>query len=326
MTAASRARLLADLGRYAAAEEEIRIGLAAAPGDPELLVLLAAVLRLQRRHEEALAANTLTGAAACVERAESLLALGRTPEAIGSATEAIGLRPAEPDGYRVLARARAAAGEFGTARDAARQALALGPRSVPSLLVLAEVERLAGRTRAAARATRAALAEDPESPGGRWLIAVLNAERLHVGEAMRGLRALAADHPGRIEGTALAWPVLGLLAGLRRGLGVGVPLVVAVLLAEHRWPPSAGFARAVALVVAGVMAGFAARVLLPAGRLPWRSLGLLPRRRVRAVALVAAAASVTLLLAYAATGGWAPLLLALGATLVLLATGRAERM
>jgi cytochrome c-type biogenesis protein CcmH/NrfG len=241
VTAASRARLLAELGRFDQAEAELRLGLLTRPGDPDLLALLAAVLRLNGRHDDALAAADAAieagpgSAGAHAERAENLIALSRTPEAIEAATEAARLRPAEPEVHRVLARAHAASRDFRQARAAAREALALDARSVPSLLTLAEVERVAGRRRAAARATRAALAEDPENPGGRWLIALLNAERLHVGEAMRGLRELAADHPDRLRAEALAWPILGVLAGLQRGLAVGVPLTVAVRLAAPWW-------------------------------------------------------------------------------------------
>jgi tetratricopeptide (TPR) repeat protein len=315
VTAASRARLLVDLGRYDQAEIELRQGLLARPGDPELLALLAAVLRLLGRHEDALAAaeaavETGPGSAgAHAERAENLIALSRTKEAVEAASEAVRLRPAEPEVHRVLARAHAAGRDFGPARTAARQALAFDPRSVPSLLTLAEVERVSGRRRAATRATRAALTEDPESPGGRWLIALLNAERLQVGDAMRGLRELAADQPARLGGEALAWPILGVLAGLRRGLAVGVPLVVAVRLTERWWALAGCFARAIALVVAVVMVSFAARVLLPAGRVPWRCLAFLPRRGV-ITGLVAAGVSVTLLLTYAVSGHWLPLLLA----------------
>jgi len=49
------------------------------------------------------------------------------------------------------------------------------------------------------------------------------------------------------------------------------------------------FARVVSAVLGAVMAGFAARVLVPAGRLPWRCLRMLPRLMRRAdIALYAA--------------------------------------
>ncbi|WP_203827008.1 tetratricopeptide repeat protein [Actinoplanes palleronii] len=318
--------MLAELGRYDQAEEQLRLGLLDRPGDPELLALLAAVLRVAGRPADALVAADAAVAAepgwagAHAERAENLIALSRAAAAVASAGEAVRLRPAEPEVHRVLARAHLAGRDFGPARSAARQALAFDPRSVPSLLTLAEVERVAGRRRAAARATKAALAEDPEHPGGRWLIALLNAERLHVADAMRGLRELAADHPARLDGQALAWPIVGVLAGLRRGLAVGVPLVLAVRLTARWWALAGCFAQAIALVVAVVMVSFAARVLLPAGRVPWRCLAFLPRRGV-ITGLVAAGGSVAMLLTYAVTGRWLPLLLAVGAVGLLMMSG-----
>lgn len=326
MTAASRARLLAELGRFDQAEAELRLGLLARPGDPELLALLSAVLRLGGRHDDALAAADAAieagpgSAGAHAERAENLIALSRTDEAVEAASEAARLRPAEPEVHRVLARAHAAGRDFGRARAAARQALAFDPRSVPSLLTLAEVERVAGRRRAAARATRAALAEDPAHPVGRWLIALLNAERLHVGDAMRGLRELAADHPERLRAEALAWPILGVLAGLRRGLAVGLPLTLAVRLATPWWNLAGLLSQGIALVVAVVVVSFTGRVLLPAGRMPWRCLALLPRRAV-ITELVAAGVSVPLLIWYAVSARWLPLALATVAAGALIITG-----
>jgi Flp pilus assembly protein TadD len=324
--AASRARLLAGLGRFDQAEAELRLELLSRPGDPELLTLLAAVLRLAGRPGDALTvadaaiAAGPASAGAHAERAEDLTALSRTKEAVESASEAALLNPGEPEVHRVLARAHVAARDFGRARIAARQALAFDPRSVPSLLTLAEVERVAGRRRAAARATRAALAEDPESPAGRWLIALLDAERLRVGDAMRGLRELAADHPARLGGEALAWPIVGVLAGLRRGLPAGVLLVLAVRLTAPRWSLAGFAAQAIALVVGVVMIAFAARVLLPAGRVPWRCLAFLPRRAV-VTGLVAAGAAVALLLGYAVSARWPPLAAAAGAVVVLMISG-----
>ncbi|BCJ46603.1 hypothetical protein GCM10010168_38740 [Actinoplanes ianthinogenes] len=322
----ARARIFAGLGRFDQAETEVRRALLDRPGDPELLTLLASVLRLAGRHDDALAAADAAiaagpaGAGAHAERAENLIVLTRTEEAVAAASEAARLRPGEPEMHRVLARAHAAARDFARARLAARTAVAFDPRSVPSLLTLAEVERVAGRRRAATRATRAALAEDPESPAGRWLIALLDAERLHVGAAMRGLRELAADHPARLGGEALAWPIVGVLAGLRRGVAAGIPLVLAMLLAAVRWPLAELLARGIALVAGVVMVAFAARVLLPAGRLPWRCLRFLPRRAV-IIGLVTVGLSVTLLLAYAVSAQWQPLAAAAVLWLVSVASG-----
>lgn len=358
MTAAARARALAGVGRLAEAEDAVRAGLAAVPTDPELLTLLAGLLRLQGRRGEALtAAGTAVAAAphlagTHLERAECLLLLpvatagdrppgardegpgrrgceaARLAEALAEAEEAVRLEPAHPPAHRVLARARLARKEFDQAREAACRALQLAPDSVPDLLTLAEIERHAGRRDAAGRAVREALARDPQSPDGRWLVALLDAERLRVGPAMRGLRRLAADHPARLDAATMTWPVRGLLGGLRRGLTAGVVLAGLLALSAYRWPGALLLGRAAAVTVAAVPVFFAIRVLVPAGRLPWRCLALLPagtRRAVRA-GLIAAGATVTLLATYAVTARGEPLLLAAAAVVLLLVTGRADRV
>ncbi|MEU4561134.1 tetratricopeptide repeat protein [Actinoplanes sp. NPDC023936] len=363
MTAASRARALAGVGRLSDAEAEVRAGLARLPTDPELLALLAGLLRLQGRRAEALAAADAAVAAAPhlsgthIERAECLLMIPsgteessetspastaspasgpstaesdetRTAEALREAREAVRLDPAHPPAYRVLARVLSSRREFDQAREAARRALALDPHSVIDLLTLGEIERHAGRRGAARAAVGAALAEDPGNPDGRWLIALLDAERLRVRSSLRGLRELAADHPDKLDVTALTWPVRGLLGGFRRGLGVGVPLVVLLAGCALLWPSWELAARAAAATVTLVMIGFGLRVLVPAGLLPWRCLALLPVRTRRAVRAgwVAAGATVALLLGYGVTALALLPVLALVTLAVLLVTGRADRM
>ncbi|WP_285475307.1 tetratricopeptide repeat protein [Actinoplanes sp. NBRC 101535] len=330
---AERARLLADVGRFAEAAEVTRAGLAEAPTDPVLLVLLAGLFRLQGMVEPALAAAERAIAVAPhlagthIERAECLLLSERLDEAVSEAREAVRLEPSLPDAHRALARALALRRDFDEARTAAARALSLDPHSVPDLLTLAEVERAAGRRDAAGAAARALLAEDPDNPGGRWLVALLDAERLHVGAAMRGLRHLAADHPARLDAAALTFPIRGLLAGLRRGLLVGIPLTTLLALAGFWWSPSTLLSRATAVVVAAVMLGFSARVLIPARTTPWRCLPLLPPSQRRAVltAVATAPIAVTFLLAYALTPHPSSLAAAAVALALLLATARADR-
>ncbi|MEU4427928.1 hypothetical protein AB0F81_45520 [Actinoplanes sp. NPDC024001] len=342
MTPASRARMLAGLGRLREAEDAVRAGLIDLPTDPELLALLAALLRLQGRRVDALAAARAAVAAGPqfavthIERAECLLLTSekndaradraRLDEALREAEEAVRLRPAFPPAYRVLARVLTLRRDFDRAREAAERALEFAPESVPDLLTLAEVERQAGRRDAARRAAGDALARDPENPQGRWLIALLDAERMRVGPAMRALRDLAADHPAGLDVATMTWPIRGLLAGLHRGLGVGV-LVAALLAVAGSWlPGSVLVARAAAATVAAVLLVFAGRVLIPAGALPWRCLAMLAARVRWAVlaGLAAAAATVALLVAYAAAGRWQLMALAVVARLLLLVARRAD--
>ncbi|MEV7627526.1 tetratricopeptide repeat protein [Actinoplanes sp. NPDC089786] len=321
-----RARNLAELGRYADAERLLRDGLAEAPGDADLLVLLGYVLRMRLDYpgavavcDAALAADPLL-AGPHAERAESLLAMLRDDEAIVSASEAVRLDPHDPYCHRVLARALAGARRHDHARAAARRALTLGPDSVESLLTLAGVERDAGERKAATEMARRALAYDPAHPYGRWLMAMLDAERLKVGRSMRGLRGVARDDPAHPDVLSMTWPMRSLLSALRRWLGPAVVLVVVPALAGWWWGRvlAAGFALGVA--------GLAARVLIPARATPWRCLRLTPRlfRRAVVAGLVTVGGSVTLLVGYAVSAVTALPLVALGLMPILWLLGLAE--
>ena len=328
----SAARRLAEVGRYDEAERMVRTGLAEAPGSGRLLALLAWVLRLRREYVAALAAADaavtaepdLAGAHA--ERAENLIALVRSADAVAAAEEAVRLDPLDPGGHLVLARALAAHRDLDRARAAATHGLSLAPGSVEGLLTVAEVERDAGHRDEATAAARAALAVDPANAYGRWLIAMLDAERLRVRRSMHGLRDVARDNPARPDVLAMTWPIRGVLSGLRRGLVAGAVLICALLVAAQWWPPVEDFARVLSAVVAAVLTGFAARVLAPAGRLPWRCLRLVPRltRRATVAGLVTAGVAVVLLVAHALTGWWLLAALALAAAPVLWAFGLLE--
>ncbi|MEV4640529.1 tetratricopeptide repeat protein [Actinoplanes sp. NPDC049548] len=305
-----RARHLAEAGRDADAEAELRAALAEEPGDADLLTLLGYVLRRRCDYPGALRACDAAIAAgpaladAHAERAESLMALVRDADAIAAAREAARLAPQEPAGHLVLARALAGAGRHDEARAAARHGLSLAPQSVAALLTVADVERRAGRRQEAERAAREALAIDPESAYGRWLLAMLDAERLRVGRSLRALREVARDDPARPDVISMTWPVRSLLSALRRWLPAAVALVAVVAFAARWWAPAAGASRLLAALFAAVVAGFALRVLVPAGRLPWRCLRLVPGplRRVTVGRAVTVVAMVALLCAYAMTG------------------------
>jgi tetratricopeptide (TPR) repeat protein len=314
-----RAHQLAEVGRYAEAERAVRDGLAAEPASGRLLTVLAWVLRLRRDYPGALTAADAAIAAdpaladAHTERAEILIALLRADDAIGNAREAVRLEPLRPAGHLVLARALSSARRREEARAAAAHGLALDPASVEALLTVAEVEREAGHREEAAAAARAVLAIQPGNPYGRWLIAMLDAEHLKVRRSMRTLREVARDNPARPDVLGMTWPIRGVLSALRRGLPLGALIVCALMLASMRWSLITDFARLLSLVVAAVLAGFALRVLVPAGRLPWRCLRLVPRltRRATIGGLVTAVVAVTLLGAYAVSAGWLLALLAL---------------
>jgi len=329
-----QARHLAEIGRPAEAEARLRAALAAGPADADLLTLLGYVLRQQRDYVAALAACDAAVAAgprladAHAERAESLIALIRDGDAVVAAGEAVRLAPHEPAGHLVLARALAAGRSFADARAAARHGLALAPRSVEGLLTLAEVERNAGGRAAAEEAARAALAIDPANAYGRWLLAMLDAERLRVGRSMRALRDVARENPARPDVISMTWPIRSLLSALRRWFAVAVLLVAAGALVAVWWPPAGTGGRILAGLFAAVVAGFAARVLIPAGRLPWRCLRLVPwlLRRAARGAMVTVGVMVALLIGYAVTGRWWAAVLALAAVPVLWGLGLAEML
>lgn len=270
-----RAHRLAQVGRYEEAEKEARAGLATDPGNARLLTLLASVLRLRRDYAAALATAEAAVAAAPqfadahAERAENLIVMIRARDAVAAATQAVQLDPGEPSGHFVLARALAAAKDYPKARLVAAHGRSLAPNSVEGLLTVADVERDAGNRDAAVAAARAALAISPGNPYGRWLIAMLDAERLRVRRSMRALRDVARDHPARADVVSMTWPIRGVLNGLRRGLAASAALICVLQLIALWWWPTAGpFGRIMSAVLAAVMTGFAARVLLPAGRLP----------------------------------------------------------
>ena len=320
-----QARALAEIGRHADAAARIRAALAAVPADADLLTLLGYVLRRQRDHPAALAACDAAVAAdprladAHAGRAESLIALIRDEQAVAAAGEAVRLAPHAPAGHLVLARALAAGRRFPEARASARYGLALAPHSVEGLLTLADVERGAGHRDAAEEAARAALALDPASTYGRWLLAMLDAERLRVGRSLRALHDVARENPAHPDVISMTWPVRSLLHALRRWFSAAVLLVAAGTLVAASWAPALLANRVLAALFAAVVAGFALRVLVPAGRLPWRCLRLVPAllRRATVAAVGTVVVMVTLLLGYAVTAHWSLPVLALAAVPVL---------
>jgi tetratricopeptide (TPR) repeat protein len=307
-----QAHALADVQRWHDAERAARRGLADEPANADLLAFLSYLLRMQRDYPAALAAADAAVTAdparpdAHAERAESLLALIRDDDAIAAAREAARLDPLRPAGHLVLARSLASAQRFTEACAVARHGLSLAPRSVEALLTVADVERDAGHRAAAEAAARGALAIDPGNTYGRWLMAMLDGERLRVGRSMRGLRDVARDNPARSDVISMTWPIRSLLAGLRRWLPAAIVAVVICTPLAGWWPAAESAGRTLAVFFPAAVLALGARVLLPAGRLPWRCLRLVPRlmRRATIGGLLTVVAILALLIAYAGTGWW----------------------
>jgi tetratricopeptide (TPR) repeat protein len=327
-----RAWHLAEAGRHAEAESMLRAALTTDPADARLLTLLGHVLRRRFDYVSALAACDAAIAArpghadAHAERAESLLCLLRDADAIAAAGEVVRLTPLDSSGHLVLARALASDRRAGEARAAAERGRSLAPQSVDALLTVADVARVAGRREAAEEAARAALALDPGNAYGRWLLAMIDAERLRVGRSMRALREVAGENPARPDVVSMTWPIRSLLSALRSWLAVAIVLVAAAVLAGVWWPAAATVGRIMAALVAAVILGFGVRVLVPAGGLPWRCLRLSPGLLRRAVhgSAVTVGVLVALLIAYAVTGRWWLVVLALAGVPVLWGFGLAE--
>nr|BFE72016.1 hypothetical protein GCM10020092_053170 [Actinoplanes digitatis] len=327
-----RAWHLAEAGRYADAESTLRAALATDPADARLLTMLGFVLRKQFDYVSALAACDAAIASrpgladAHGERAEALLCLLRDRDAIAAATESVRLAPQHPASHLVLARTLASDRRFDEARAAADRGRSLAPQSVDALLTVADVSRVAGRRDAAEQAARAALAIDPDNEYGRWLLAMIDGERLRVGRSMRALRDVASANPARPDVVSMTWPIRGLLGSLRIWFSVAIALVTVGALADAGWPPAGTLARIAAGLFAAVVAGFALRLLVPAGRLPWRCLRLAPAllRRAAHGGVVTVCAQVALLIGYAVTGRWWLPVLALAAVPVLWCFGLAE--
>jgi hypothetical protein len=117
------------------------------------------------------------------------------------------------------------------------------------------------------------------------------------------LRDVARDNPARPDVISMIWPFRRLLAGLRRWFAVAVALVVALIVVSIWWDTADLIGRILAALFAAGVLGFAARLLIPAGRMPWRCLRRVPRlvRRATVAGLVTVGVMVALLIGYAGT-------------------------
>ncbi|MFF5292074.1 tetratricopeptide repeat protein [Paractinoplanes globisporus] len=331
-----RAEDLAEVGRYAEAEQTVRGALGAAPDNAGLLTMLGYLLHRQDRFLDALAA--CDAAVACApahgdahaQRAWVLIGIHRGADAVLAATEAVRLGRHLADRHHVLAEAFVDDDRLDQARAAAREALRLAPRSAPALLTLAQIERIAGNLDAAGAAARRALAIDPANTRGRRMLAMLDADRGVVRRSIRALAEIARDRPADPDLIGLLWPIRRVVAAPRWWLCAAAALsaVLGLVAAALDSPPAAVAARVVAAVTCAGTAGFVLRILLPAGRLPWRALRLAPPlvRRCLHTGLAVITAVLGLLGRYAAGGPLVPPVLAVVAGPILWTCMMAEML
>ncbi|MEH0841339.1 tetratricopeptide repeat protein [Micromonospora sp. CPCC 205711] len=298
-----RAQLLAELGRYDEAAEELAAGIVAQPGDGAALTLLARVQLAAGRPREALAAADSASAAApgavppLVARGFALTDLGEYAEAAGTADRILAVAPADAYAQRAGAALLAEARNGQPALNAAWRGVELAPDEPQAHLVLALVAGRLDLFDLAERAYREALRLDPELAGAEDDPGVLRLERRRWAEALAQVAALA---PIRPEGSG----TLGVGEGIRRLVLVGGGWsLVASLLSAVLAGGGAGASR----VFAGLAAAGGALLLWRlAGRVPELTRTVLPalRREDRSLALAvyAVAAGPALLLLYALVG------------------------
>ncbi|MGC5017472.1 tetratricopeptide repeat protein [Micromonospora sp. DT47] len=310
-----RAQLLAELGRYDEAAEELGFALALGPTDAVALTLLARLHLAAGRPAEALAAADSASAAApdavapLVARGFALTDLGQYAEAARTADRILAAAPADAYAQRSGAALLADARNGQPALHAAWRGVELAPDESQAHLVLALVSGRLELFDLAERAYREALRLDPELAEARHDPGVLRLERRRWAEALEQVAALAPVDPGRA--LAPARP-----DDLRRLVfqGAAWSLVTSVLIALLA-PGGEGLSRAAAALAA---LGGALFVWRRARRLPELTRVVLPALlrtdRPLALAVYAVAAGPALLLLYALVGTPWPLVAAIAVT------------
>jgi tetratricopeptide (TPR) repeat protein len=294
------ARHLAEIGRYADAERELRAALATAPDDVDVMTMLVFVLRQQQHYVDAMAMSDATFAAApespevLRQRAHTQLKLLDTKDALETVHVLLRVDTADERNYRLLSDALGDDGDFAGARDAALRALAMRPDQADSLMYLAYAQwGLDDKAQAKDTAHRA-LRLEPNHRWAREFLAHTEVKQRRVRRSLRELSALAREDP-EVGGAALLWPIESVLIRTRRYL---VPAVVLVTIGALTTPLI--IPRLLAAVAALGVAAYAARLLAPAGRLPWRALRAKPRseRLVLRLGVAVVVAEVLLLASY----------------------------
>lgn len=201
-----RAELLADLGRYEEAAQELA---PAAPSEVPAAALLARVRLAAGAPREALAATEVATAAGTadlgllVARGMALAELGRVDEAAGQAERILQRGAGDGDALTSAAAILAMVRSGQVALDAAWEGVRLAPEQPRAHLVLGLVAGGLGMAEIARRAYQEALALDPQLPDAEAAVGVARLELYRYTVVL-----------GRLTGAAPTGPLRG--DGLRR--------------------------------------------------------------------------------------------------------------
>ncbi|NES31404.1 tetratricopeptide repeat protein [Micromonospora terminaliae] len=313
-----RAQLLAELGRYDEAAEELDAGLAVQPGSPEALTMLARVHLAADRPAAALPVAEAAVAAApgalspLVARGFALVDLGRWKAAASTGDRILALGPADAYAQRSAAAILAGARNGQPALNAAWRGVELAPDTAQAHLVLGVVAARLELYDLAERAYREALRLDPEVAEARHDMGVIRLEQRRYAQALEDLAEVAALDPTAGE------PRPSVADGLLRLVlhGAGWSLLAGVLVAVLA-PVAPGPSRLLALLAA---LGGALLVWRSAARVPGLRDTILPglfrTDRGLALAVCGVAAAPALLVLYALVGGPWPLVAGITVALV----------
>jgi tetratricopeptide (TPR) repeat protein len=315
-----RAEMLADLGRYDEAADELGFAVALDPDNAAAPTLLARVYLAAGRPTEALAAADTAVAAAPSDldalgaRAMALIDLRRYAEAADLADDILRLAPEDADALCVGAAVLAESRNGQRALDAAWRAVELAPDEPRTHLVLGLVAARLELFQLAEKAYREALELDPDLVEARHNIGVIRLEQRRYSEALEELAEAAAMRPA--EPRARRSVAYGLRRLLHYGAGYALlaPVLVACAAAGNQ---ALGRVQAVAIGIIGLgMLG------VMATRLPGRPMTVLPplmrADRALAVAVYAVSAGPALVLLFALFGSPWPLAVAVIAGVVAL--------
>ncbi|MFG2163479.1 tetratricopeptide repeat protein [Micromonospora chersina] len=313
-----RAQLLAELGRYDEAAEELDAALAGHPGNAEALTMLARVHLAADRSAEALPVAEAAVAAApgalspLVARGFALVDLGRWKAAASTGDQLLALGPDDAYAQRSAAAILAGARNGQPALDAAWRGVELAPETGQAHLVLGLVAARLELYDLAERAYREALRLDPEVAAARHDTGVIRLEQRRYAEALEHLAEAATMDPAR--GDAAPTTVDPLHRLVLHGAGWSL---VATVLVAFLAPVAPGPSRVLAVLAA---LGGALLVWRSAARLPGLRdtvlPGLLRADRGLALSVYAVAAAPALLVLYALVGGPWPLVAGITVTVV----------